>query len=315
MSSEDAFSVLGIPRQGATLKDVKRAYAVKLKITRPDDDPAGFMALRDALEDASSQIRWAELDGITLGATPDEDYDPDDAEDSEISADTAGPAGAPLADNDGTDPFAAPARVEYGAEWSDADEEQDEAEDAGDDAEPLSPEYASAEHALIAIDVLLEDEPAAAAWENWTRILDAEELSSIDAFQIISYRLRDLICQRTDYDPESTNAIIKNGLTPEIMLKLDERFGWSRQSVAHWFERHQNIWIRRLIEDAEFRTGKSRNGAWGKPSPRQVEVIPSDGSGASTPDLSSTNLSILWVLGKIVIIIVLLRVIVLLFTQ
>jgi hypothetical protein len=38
-----------------TERDVKKAYAKKLKITRPDRDPEGFKALRDAYEQALEQ--------------------------------------------------------------------------------------------------------------------------------------------------------------------------------------------------------------------------------------------------------------------
>jgi hypothetical protein len=50
------FSVLGIePTSNA--RDVKRAYAAKLKTTRPEDDPAGFQQLREAYDAA---LEWAE---------------------------------------------------------------------------------------------------------------------------------------------------------------------------------------------------------------------------------------------------------------
>ncbi|WP_350333450.1 hypothetical protein [Coralliovum pocilloporae] len=60
MSSADPFSVLEIERKGATLSDVKKAYARRLKIVRPDDDPAGFIALREAYDQARNIVRYAE---------------------------------------------------------------------------------------------------------------------------------------------------------------------------------------------------------------------------------------------------------------
>lgn len=48
MSSTDPFALLGLDRRTATQADVKAAYARLLKVTRPEDDPDGFMALRQA---------------------------------------------------------------------------------------------------------------------------------------------------------------------------------------------------------------------------------------------------------------------------
>lgn len=48
MSSINAFDLLGLDQQTASLAEVKKAYSQKLKITRPDDDPEGFMQLREA---------------------------------------------------------------------------------------------------------------------------------------------------------------------------------------------------------------------------------------------------------------------------
>ncbi|MEO1015836.1 MAG: hypothetical protein AAFX08_11680 [Pseudomonadota bacterium] len=76
MSYNDPWAVLGLMRDGATEGDVKAAYAEKLKVTRPDDDPAGFMALRAAFENARAQLRWAAEDAEYDGV---EDYNDDEA--------------------------------------------------------------------------------------------------------------------------------------------------------------------------------------------------------------------------------------------
>ncbi len=49
------FVILGLEEPPADRKAVKRAYSKQLKLTRPDDDPEGFMRLRDA-HDMALQI-------------------------------------------------------------------------------------------------------------------------------------------------------------------------------------------------------------------------------------------------------------------
>lgn len=55
---QDYWEVLGLDAPPADLKSAKKAYAAKLKVTRPDDDPEGFMQLRDALEIAKQNIYY-----------------------------------------------------------------------------------------------------------------------------------------------------------------------------------------------------------------------------------------------------------------
>ena len=37
---------------------IRKAYAVKLRVTRPDEDPKGFQALREARDAALAQTRY-----------------------------------------------------------------------------------------------------------------------------------------------------------------------------------------------------------------------------------------------------------------
>lgn len=59
-----------------TTIDVKKAYAKKLKTTRPDRDPEGFQKLRDSYEQALNIIRYREFDpddapqGVNFSNTP-----------------------------------------------------------------------------------------------------------------------------------------------------------------------------------------------------------------------------------------------------
>jgi len=76
--SSDPFKLLGLDRKTATDADVRRAYAERLKITRPEDDRDGFMALRTAFEQARNQVRWRDQYG-----DDDDDEEEDYADESE----------------------------------------------------------------------------------------------------------------------------------------------------------------------------------------------------------------------------------------
>jgi hypothetical protein len=69
---------LGIP-QTESEAEVRRAYAERLKVTNPEDDPEGFKRLRSAYERALENIRWnvryAEMDAA---ADDEQDADGDD---------------------------------------------------------------------------------------------------------------------------------------------------------------------------------------------------------------------------------------------
>jgi hypothetical protein len=55
---QEYFEVLGLNAPPADRKAVKRAYSKMLKVTRPEDDPEGFMRLRDAHDYALDVLRW-----------------------------------------------------------------------------------------------------------------------------------------------------------------------------------------------------------------------------------------------------------------
>lgn len=51
------WTVLGL-KPGADRAEIRRAYARLLKTTNPEDDPEGFMRLREAHDAALNQLQW-----------------------------------------------------------------------------------------------------------------------------------------------------------------------------------------------------------------------------------------------------------------
>lgn len=58
----NVWTILGI-RASTDEREIKRAYAARLKTTRPEDDPQAFQALRDAYEAALQLARYANEHG------------------------------------------------------------------------------------------------------------------------------------------------------------------------------------------------------------------------------------------------------------
>lgn len=359
MSFRDPFEVLGIERTGATVRDVKRAYALRLKSTRPDEDPKGFMELRSALENATQQIVWDEedaryeaehaaqeakeasedastdehvigeetpakpTDSLTteppshIQTEPDDHHSEFDAQPPEYEATETDEA------------FTSDRKAREDAAWREPPSELDtvETDHEPDQTEPKTVDipppndntydqaaldqhfddlYAAVDAAYDQLEALLKDKDKRGDWDNWLAIIDSESVEDVEAFQMLSYRIRGLVSQLTGFDHESTAPKKVDELTPDIILKLDDRYGWSRQSSQDWFERNENTWIRRVVEDAEDATGRSRNGAWGKAPRRKIEKVDS-GSGDTSENQNNgfsdgTNvlLSFLWLIVRLV---------------
>ncbi|MFZ5637707.1 MAG: J domain-containing protein [Pseudomonadota bacterium] len=142
MSGHWAFRHLGLDRD-ADERAIKRAYATRLKITRPDEDPEGFQALneayRAALDWAQSRqdseptgfVRITSMSTTIAIETPDADRDTgarDNRRDDDVAADgrrdAGGHADEGLASPDDVDAGAAVDADDRGAD-TDADDSEE----------------------------------------------------------------------------------------------------------------------------------------------------------------------------------------------
>jgi len=85
------YKVLGLDGPPNDLKTVKKAYAKALRSTRPDDDPNGFMKLREAYNFAKQDIAYREANADDINAEQDSSGDvAQDLQSADITADGAG---------------------------------------------------------------------------------------------------------------------------------------------------------------------------------------------------------------------------------
>ena len=266
--SSDPFKLLGLDGKTATDADVRRAYAERLKVTRPEDDRDRFMALRDAFERARQSVRWRDQYG-------DEDEDQDDADESERDHITLTPV--PL-------PGEAAAGIDYNSEMAAGgtfEPQTADYDDADQDEYPELPpdafEVRVGETMERLIDVLTSG-PFGARGKDVVAVLDHPDVAGIEEFQALQWRVRQFLCDRTGYNADPQALRTPDWLTADVFQALDEYFGWTRQPVTQSWLRHQNDWlvrVRRQIDWeampeaqrkqaalAESKAEKSGSGGW-----------------------------------------------------
>lgn len=223
--SSDPFRLLGLDRKTATEADVRRAYAERLKVTRPEDDRAGFMALREAFEMARSEARWREQYGDEESYEDEEAYEDD--------------ADAPLpdaAEESGTDANAAQLS---------GDEEVEPHHPDTVDSEVMEYEDCTTRAMDALVDVLTAG-PFGVSVKRVMAIVEADEVSGIEDYQALQWQVRGFLCDRTGYNLEPQEMRRPDWLTLEVFDALDGYFGWTRQPVTQPWVRKMNDWLVRV---------------------------------------------------------------------
>ena len=235
--SSDPFKLLGLDRKTATDADVRRAYAERLKVTRPEDDREGFMQLRDAFERARQSVRWRDEYG---------DDEEDDANEGDAPQD-AFPVGAVAI---GDEPLAAVLERE-----EEADQQEPEAfeGDANDYEEPPPDAFELRVGAAMdrLIDVLTSG-PFGARGKDVMVVLDHPDVAGIEEFQALQWRVRQFLCDRTGYNGDPQALRTPDWLTADVFRTLDEYFGWTRQPVTQSWLRQQNDWLVRVRKQIDW---------------------------------------------------------------
>jgi hypothetical protein len=240
--SSDPFDLLELDRATATDADVRRAYAAKLKVTRPEDDRAGFMALRAAFERARNEVRWRDEDAAYQYEDEDEqDHSPPDAY-GQSSAETGRPpvmlAEAPAPDV----PVEPPIPDETPAYY---------VEDVPyDDDPPPTPAEIDYDRRLGAVfdrlvDLLTKGAFGAAP-KDILRVIDHTDVAGIEEYQSMQWKVRDFVCDRTGFNTDPQELRLPDWLTVEVFDALDGYYGWTRQPTLNGWTRRLNDWLVRV---------------------------------------------------------------------
>jgi hypothetical protein len=217
--SSDPFELLGLNPRTATDADVRRAYAERLKVTRPEDDRAGFMALRQAFEQARERVRWRG----------------DDFEDEDEAAAEQPIDAAPQA----------PVVVDVQAVLAQADEDEDD-EDDGYDYQPSAEEAAYDARITRTMDALVDvltGSPFGPAPARVLSVIDDDAVSGIEEYQTMQWRVRQFLCDRTGMFLDPPQQRVPDWLTLPVFDALDQYYGWTRQPVTNAYVRQLNDWM------------------------------------------------------------------------
>jgi len=245
--SSDPFDLLGLDRATATDADVRRAYAAKLKVTRPEDDRAGFMALRAAFEHARIDVRWR--DGY---ADYEKDRSPPDGRDPSTVY-LGEPAVAEMDKTPAVPPDPPEAAVTEAALPEMA---EDAPSGADEDADALDEEDADTvfgDRIGPAIDRLVDTLTAtgrAPKVREVMAIIDGADVAGIEEYQSMQWQVRQFLCDRTGYNLEPQELRVPDWLTLEVFDALDQYYGWTRQPVTQIWVRRLNDWMARVRREA-----------------------------------------------------------------
>ncbi|WP_396272654.1 hypothetical protein [Hyphomonas sp.] len=259
--SSDPFDLLELDRATATDADVRRAYAAKLKVTRPEDDRAGFMALRAAFEQARHEVRWRDEYGDDANAGEEEN----DGVNPEAAAFPVGAVAigdVPLAviAERARDALSQtkPAHAGTGPYEEDepSDTENAHDEDAGKsyDDDGFTPEEIAASQPIrTALDRLVDTLTAtgrAPEVRDVMAIIDGTDVAGIEEYQSMQWQVRQFLCDRTGYNLEPQELRIPDWLTLEVFDALDQYYGWTRQPATRIWVRRLNDWMARVRRQA-----------------------------------------------------------------
>lgn len=209
----DLWTTLGLLEPTKDIRTIKKAYAKKLRVTRPDADPEGFMALRAALERAMSYARNASDGELAL---------PVEAMNAPVSSDTQ-------------------TQITFDASAN------TKAPDESEENDDISAAAVMHEVESLLKDPFKRNDPAI-----WVSIFDDERLESIDSAIDFEVMFRDYLLELLGYF-EGNTALHNSNREPKLFstrmgTRIFDRMGWRDSENRPLYIQDQIDWLRRDLD-------------------------------------------------------------------
>lgn len=198
------WDILGLDGPTDDVRAIKKAYAKTLRVTRPDDDPIAFMALRDALEQAKLYAAYA--------------HDGDDVFTAMIS----------MADGVSVVPELEP--LPACAVNEDASDISKPVQETAKDSVHKPAQMSPVQDLISNVEALLKEPFARADKDQWRKIFDDERLDPIDNMIDFEDMLRNTLLDQFGYfdgDMKKSNQKRNPSLIPSrIGTLIFNMMGW-----------------------------------------------------------------------------------------
>ena len=262
------WKTLGLDGPPADMKALKRAYAKKLKVTRPEEDPKGFMALRDALNHAQYLVRSAQ-DNVQES--------PERESVTEMQQDgPPAPAHAPTQAANEIDRAAhQPPESDAPVFLSDLLPDEPKAET---ETETALPEPSAAAKLIEAVHEMMRHPFKRSEKENWAQIFDDPSLEPMDDWVEFDHRLRDYFLQifgAYDGNSADNNRSRKPKLiSTRIGTYIFDRMDWHDYASGHPGIAEELAWLKEDLDViAPRKTGREQGVTPDRPAQPKEQKI------------------------------------------
>jgi hypothetical protein len=229
---------LGLDGPTDDLRAIKKAYAKKLKTVRPDDDPEGFMALREALDMARNHVQFSQFSSYQEVVQTSHEHDHLEA------------MNVPKSGKDHVPEFDRKTLHEALVAATPDSDQNTTADELLEDAASLDP--------IEKVSNLLRQPFARSDISRWAEIFDDPYLDGIDEANDFEVRFLSLLLEKFGYFDEDISKHNLNRKTPLITQSVGRyiftRLDWADPSNITFSRESEIGWLAK-----EFRINPSLN--------------------------------------------------------